>query len=60
MKVSIAYLPGEEREADLICRLVEGMYPGAKVRKSDRYPPHLHTYLTTKKAENPCESKENT
>ncbi len=47
MKITIAYLPEEEREADLICRFVHRLCPG-KVRKSDRHPPYLHIYLTTK------------
>lgn len=50
MKIIVAYLPEEEREADLICRFVHRLCPG-KVRKSDRHPPFKHIYLTTKKAE---------
>ena len=58
MKITIAYLPEEEREADLINRFVQGLLPIEKVRKSDRHPPFKHIYLTTKKAENPCNSRE--
>jgi len=60
MKITIAYLPGEKRESDLILHFVKGLCPGAKVRKSDRHPPFLHTYLITKKAKTRCNFKENT
>lgn len=53
MKITIAYIPEEEREADLICRFVHGMCPGGKIRKSDRHPPFKHIYLTTKRPEKP-------
>ena len=58
MKITIACLPEEEREADLINRFVQGLLPIEKVRKSDRPPPFKHFYLTTKKAETPCNSME--
>ena len=57
MKVTIAYLPTEEGEAALAALLQ--LYPGAKVRKSERHPPFKHIYLTTKKAGNPCGDGEN-
>lgn len=60
MKITIAYLPEEEREADLINRFVQGLLPIEKVRKSDRHLPFKHIYLTAKKAENPCDSREKT
>ncbi len=53
MKITIAYLPEEEREADLINRFVQGLLPIEKVRKSDRHPPFKHIYLTTKRPETP-------
>ncbi len=59
MKITITYLPGEERESDLIFHFVKGLCSGAKVRKSDRHPPFKHIYLTTKKVESPCNSREN-
>lgn len=51
MKISIAYLPEEEREANIIRWFVHGLCPGEKIRKSDRHPPFKHIYLTTKKPE---------
>ncbi len=59
MKINITYLPEEELKADLINRFVQGLLPIEKVRKSDRHPPFKHIYLTTKKPETPCKSKEN-
>lgn len=48
MKITIAYLPEEEREADIIHVFSRGLLDNVKVRKSDRHPPYLHIYLTTK------------
>ena len=60
MKITIAYLPEEERAADLINRLVQGLLPIEKVRKSDSHTPFKHIYLTNKRTEKPCNSEENT
>lgn len=60
MKVTIAYLPGEERKAGIIEAFIKGLIPGAKVHESDRHAPFKHIYLTSKKPENHCGSKENT
>ena len=60
MKVTIAYLPGEERKAQLMKALALGVIPGSKVRKSDRHDPFLHIYIATTKPKNRCGSKENT
>ena len=59
MKITIAYLPEEEREADIIHVFSRGLLDNVKVRKSDRHPPFKHIYLTTKRPETPCKSKEN-
>ena len=59
MKIIVAYLPEEEREANCIRWSIHGMCPGTKVRKSDRHPPYKHIYLTTKRPETPCNSEEN-
>ena len=59
MKITIAYLPEEEREADLINRFVQGLLPIEKVRKSDRHPHFSHIYLTTRKPQERCNPKEN-
>ena len=49
MKITIAYLPGEERKADLLKTIALGAIPGAKVKESDRHTPFKHIYLTSKK-----------
>ena len=59
MKVTIAHLPGEEREAASIQQFICDLCTPVKVRKSDRHPPFKHVYLTTKKPENPCNSSKN-
>jgi len=59
MKISVAYLPAEAREADLICRFVKGLLPAAKVHKSEVHPPFKHVYLTTKKPAKPHKIEEN-
>lgn len=58
MKVTIAYLPEDEKEATAALAVLRRLHPDGKVRKSDRHPPFKHFYLTTKKAETPCNSKE--
>ena len=58
MKITIAYLPEEEREADIIHVFSRGLLDNVKVSKSDRHLPFKHIYLTAKKAENPCNSRE--
>lgn len=59
MKITIAYLTEEEREADLIARLVRGLCGLVKMRKSDTHPPYKHIYLTTKKPGKPSGAREN-
>ena len=58
MKISIAYLPGEEQKASDIKTLIKSVIAGVKVRESDRHAPVMHIYLSTKKPENPCGAKE--
>lgn len=60
MKVTIAYLPGEEREADILKRTVASIMEPAKVRESERHAPYRHIYITTRKPENHCSPKGNT
>lgn len=54
MKIKIAYLPGEEKAARTIEEFARVIFPGVKVKKSDRYAPFIHTYLSTKTGEKPC------
>ena len=60
VKITIAYIDGEEREADVIQRFANRLLGGAKVRKSDRNPPWKHIYLTTKATDKGCDSNKNT
>lgn len=62
MKLSISYRPddaAEERQVRIIRRFLEHFLPSAKVRISHNYAPYLHVYLSTKKAEKSCNTKEN-
>jgi len=58
LKLKLTYLPEEEREAAAALAVLLRRFPGARTRKSARHPPFLHLYLTTKKPETPCGSKE--
>lgn len=57
MKITVAYLPEEEREAsaalDALCR----QHPAAKIRKSENHPPFKHIYFATGKPPISCASK---
>ena len=57
MKITIAYLPAEAVGAVAVQEAIQRIYPAAKVRKSDRKPPFIHLYLTTKKSANPHDSR---
>ncbi len=62
MKITIAYLPEEQQKAKNLLRCLHSFLGDSvdKVRESDRHAPFKHTYLTTRKPENPCGSKGNT
>lgn len=49
MKITVAYLPEDEKEATAALAALRRLHPDGKVRKSDRHPPYLHIYLTTKR-----------
>ena len=51
MKITIAYLPGEEQEADFIKRAVKCIFSVVKINESARHLPFKHIYITTKKPE---------
>ena len=59
MKIKIAY---QERET-VAARIVEGrirlLWPQAKIHRSERYAPFLHTYLTIDIPEKSRKPKEN-
>lgn len=46
VKIKIAYQDGEALQARTVEEWVRALWPQVKVRKSDRYTPFLHTYLT--------------
>ena len=57
MKITIAYLPGEERESEIIRHFVESLIWPVKVRESERHAPYKHIYVTTREhPSNPSES----
>lgn len=58
MKITIAYLSEEEHKAGAIESFIKELYPGVKVRKSELHAPFKHIYLSTKKPEKHCGSKE--
>ena len=45
MKITISYIPAEAQAVDAILRFLQGMLPGAKVRKSTAHPPQISVYL---------------
>lgn len=49
MKIAISYVAAEEQEATAALAALRRLHPDGKVRKSDRHPPYLHIYLTTKR-----------
>lgn len=59
MKISIAYIPAQEEGTAAIVAAILRLFPGAKVHESDRHAPFHHIYITTRKPETPCGSKEN-
>ena len=59
MKITIAYLPEEQEETTAVLVALRPLLAWEKVHKSDRHPPYEHIYLTTKRPETPCKSKEN-
>lgn len=49
MKITIAYLPEDEKEAAAVLAAFRRLHPEGNVRKSGRHPPYRHIYLTTKR-----------
>ena len=49
MKITIAYIPEEQKEAAAVLAALRPLLAWEKVRKSDRHPPFKHIYLTAKK-----------
>ena len=59
MKITIAYLPEEQQNANNLLRCLYSFLGERvdKVRKSDCHAPFNHIYLTTKKPKKPSDSK---
>ena len=51
MKITICYTKDESLKARTVEEYLRAMFPGIKVRESDKHPPYFHTYLTTKRPE---------
>lgn len=47
MKITIAYLPAEEREATTDLAALQRLHPTAETKRSDRHPPHRLIYIST-------------
>ena len=58
MKITVAYLPEEERDAAATLETLRRCHPGVQVRRSEKHPPFKHIFLATKKPGKPCSSKE--
>ena len=60
MKVKIAYLPGEEQEAESLSRITKALLKPVKIKKSNSHPPYKHIYITSEKQlDTPCKNEEN-
>lgn len=61
MKITIAYQPEEQQKANNLLRCLQSFLGDSveKVRESDRHAPFMHTYLTTRKPEKPCDTRGN-
>ena len=49
MKITITYLPEEEREAKVAKAFVRAMCDGMRVKERDTNPPFKSIYLSTKR-----------
>ena len=59
MKITIAYIPEEQKEVTAVLAALRPLLAWEKVRKSDRHPPFSHIYLTTRKPQERCNPKKN-
>lgn len=59
MKITVSYIPEEKEEAAAVLAALRPLLPGVRVHESDRSPPFLHMYLTTRKPKKPRDPKEN-
>lgn len=56
MKVRIAYLPEESREAERLIIAVSAILPDGKPRRREKHPPFKHVYITTETPKRPPEN----
>ena len=59
MKIKITVSPGEERAARSLVEFARSLWPGSRVKESDRHPPFHHIYVTSKLPANPHGDREN-
>lgn len=52
MKITIAYIHDEQETVTTTVAALRRIYPGIRVRESDRNAPFKHVYLTTRKPKN--------
>lgn len=57
MKIRLAYILEESKDAERAVTALKRIFPLAAVRKSSGKPPFLHLYLTTKMPGNPCSTR---
>lgn len=57
MKITIAYGPGEEKQADSVLDTIRHQLGKVRVKYSDRHKPYLHIYVAK---EPPSESSQKT
>lgn len=60
MKIRIAYVDDEETTATAAITALLDKLPGVKVHKNGHKPPYNVLFLTTKKPQKPCKSREST
>ena len=59
MKVTLSYIPEEQKEAAAVLAALRPLLSWEKIHKTDTHPPFLHLYLTTKKPGKSCKSNKN-
>lgn len=59
MKIKITYQAEEQQQADDLTDHIRRNYKGVKIRKSDKYPPFFHSYLSIRKPYKPPDQGKN-
>lgn len=55
MKISLTYQRGEALLAGSLISMLQRLFPGAKLHKSEHHPPFIHAYLTVRNPEKPSD-----